>query len=305
MTVEFGVLVDVREEGAGYSAERVEEVVLADRLGFDTAWLSEHHLTPDGMLPSPLVMAGVLLARTERIRVGTNILVLPLHHPLRVAEDAAVLDLISDGRFVLGVGQGYAEREFTTFGADRRRRGALLEEGIVVLRDAWSGRLGVTPRPQHQIPIWTAGVTAPGLRRAARLGDGVIIYCATPTDLITRRQLLDKVVPEPPPLICTGIMHVDEDPDRAWSDAAPGIAYLEGEIASYGNTEPPPLHREDYLVGTPEDVAERLIQLHEATRFVQFAYWLRLPTMSHEAAMRSLELVAARVIPAVRAGVGR
>jgi alkanesulfonate monooxygenase SsuD/methylene tetrahydromethanopterin reductase-like flavin-dependent oxidoreductase (luciferase family) len=305
VTVEFGVLVDVREEGAGYSAERIEEVVAADRLGFDGAWLSEHHLTPDGMLPSPLVMAAVLAARTERIRIGTNILVLPLHHPLRIAEDAAVLDLVSGGRFVLGVGQGYAEREFAAFGADRRRRGALLEAGVEVLRDAWAGRLDVTPRPRHGIEIWAAGVTEAGLRRAARIGDGVIIYCATPADLIARRRLLDEVTSERPPLICTGIMHVAEDAEQAWAEAAPGIAYLEGEIASYGGTEPPPLRRADYLVGTPDEIAGRLIALHRETQFVQFAHWLRLPTMSHEAAMRSLELVAARVVPAVRAGVSR
>jgi alkanesulfonate monooxygenase SsuD/methylene tetrahydromethanopterin reductase-like flavin-dependent oxidoreductase (luciferase family) len=205
---------------------------------------------------------------------------------------------------MLGVGQGYSEREFTAFGVDRRRRGALLEEGVRVIRQAWAGG-EVTPRPVGDIPIHVAGVSAAGLRRAARLGDGVIIYCATPADLIARRKLLDEVVDDPPPLICTGIMHVDEDADRAWTDAAPGIAYLEGEIASYGGTEPPPLTREDYLVGTPDDVAARLIALHEETRFVHFAHWLRLPTMSHEAAMRSLELIAGRVIPAVRAGVSR
>jgi alkanesulfonate monooxygenase SsuD/methylene tetrahydromethanopterin reductase-like flavin-dependent oxidoreductase (luciferase family) len=296
--IEFGVLMDVR--GEGYGGERIEEVVVAEALGFDGVWLSEHHLTADGMLPSPLVMAAVLAARTTRIRVGTNILVLPLHHPLRVAENAAVVDLVSGGRLVLGVGQGYSEREFAAFGVDRRRRGALLEEGVRIIREA-----EVTPRPRGEIPIYVAGVTAAGLRRAARLGDGVIIYCATPADLIARRKLLDEVVDDPPPLICTGIMHVDDDADRAWAEAAPGIAYLEGEIASYGGTEPPPLQREDYLVGTPEDVAARLIALHEATRFVHFAHWLRLPTLSHDAALRSLELIAHRVIPAVRAGVGR
>lgn len=300
--IEFGVLMDVREEG--YGGDRVEEVVAADRLGFDGVWVSEHHLTGDGMLPAPLVMGAVLAARTSRIRVGTNILVLPLHHPLRVAEEAAVVDLVSGGRMMLGVGQGYSEREFAAFGVDRRQRGALLEEGVRVIREAWSSD-EVTPRPQGKIPIYVAGVTAAGLRRAARLGDGVIIYCATPADLIARRKLLDEVVDNPPPLICTGIMHVDDDADRAWADAAPGIAYLEGEIASYGGTEPPALRREDYLVGTPDDVADRLIALHEATRFVHFAHWLRLPTVSHQTAMRSLELIASQVIPAVRAGVSR
>jgi alkanesulfonate monooxygenase SsuD/methylene tetrahydromethanopterin reductase-like flavin-dependent oxidoreductase (luciferase family) len=279
---------------------RLEEVVVAEALGFDAVWLSEHHLTRDGMLPSPLVMAGVIAGRTSRIRIGTNILVLPLHHPLRVAEDAAVLDLVSGGRLMLGVGQGYSEREFAAFGVDRRRRGALLSDGVRFLREAWSGNK-VTPRPTRQIPIYTAGVTAAGLRRAAHLGDGVIIYCATPADLIARRTLLDEVAENPPRLICTGILHVDDDPDRAWADAAPGIAYLEGEIASYSNTNPPALHRRDYLVGTPEDIATRLIALHKATRFVHFAHWLRLPMLSAQAARRSLELIAHQVIPAVRA----
>ncbi|MEU4195829.1 LLM class flavin-dependent oxidoreductase [Kribbella sp. NPDC026611] len=308
MTVEFGVLVDVR--GDGYAGDVVAEVVLADELGFAGAWLSEHHLTADGMLPAPLVMAGVLLGRTARIRVGTNVLVLPLHQPIRVAEEAAVLDLVSGGRFVLGVGQGYSEREFAAFGVERRRRGVLFEDGVRVIRDAWGGSLkvdgvAVSPRPGGERPIWAAGVTAAGLRRAARVGDGIIIYCATPADLVARRRLLDEVVADSPPLICTGVMHVDEDADRAWADAAPGIGYLEGEIASYGGTEPPALRQADYLVGTPEDVARRLIALQRETRFVQFAHWMRLPGMSHEVAMRSLELVARRVVPAVRAGVGR
>ncbi|MFB6724381.1 LLM class flavin-dependent oxidoreductase [Kribbella sp. NPDC056345] len=302
MGVEFGVLVDVR--GDGYGAV-VEEVVVADGLGFGAAWLSEHHLSGDGVLPSPLVMAGVLLGRTERIRVGTNVLVLPLRHPVLVAEEVAVLDRVSGGRFVLGVGQGYAEREFEVFGVDRRRRGRLLEEGVGVIRQAWAGELGVTPRPANAVPILVAGVTGAGLTRAARVGDGVIVYCATPKDFVARRRLMEEVLTEVPPLVCTGIMHVDEDADRAWSDAAPGIAYLEGEIASYGGNEPPVLRREDYLVGTPEEVARKLIALHAETQFVEFAHWMRLPTMSHAAAMRSLELIASRVVPAVQAGVGR
>ena len=136
--------------------------MVADQLGFDGVWLSEHHLTGDGMLPAPLVMAAALAARTERIRIGTNILGLPVHHPLRVAEDAAVVDLLSDGRLTLGVGQGYSEREFAAFGVDRRRRGALLEEGVRAIRTAWSE---VTPRPHGRIPIYVAGVTAAGVER--------------------------------------------------------------------------------------------------------------------------------------------
>lgn len=318
----FGVLHDFRRPlsdvtpYAGYYAQCLGEVAEADRLGFDTVWMSEHHSTPDGMPPSPLVLAGAIAVRTSRIRIGTNILVLPLHHPVRVAEDAAVADLLSGGRLVLGVGQGYAENEFAMFGAERRHRGTLMEEAVTVLRQAWGGRVDldgrhwsfdgvpVTPLPARKIPVYVAGVTEAGLRRAARIGDGVIIYCATPADLRERRVLLDKVSGDVP-LICTSVLHVAEDADQAWAEAEPGIAYLEGEIASYSGKATGRLNRDDYLVGTPKQVADRLADLHRDVRFDHFAHWLRLPGLSHERAIDSLRLVASDVVPAATARIGQ
>lgn len=316
----FGILHDFRRppsdpgSTAQYYADCLAEVAVADQLGFDTVWMSEHHLTSDGLLPSPLVMAAAIAARTDRIRIGTNILVLPLHHPLRIAEDAAVADLISNGRLVLGMGQGYAEEEFAAFGADRRHRGSLLAEGIHLLREAWSQdqfdfdgehwsyrQLRITPRPERRIPIYVGGVTEAGLRRAARLGDAVIIYCATPVDLSARRALLDRVAPQQP-LICTSVLHVAADADQAWDEAKPGIAYLEGQIAQHGGQdEPLEADRTDYLVGTIDEVAQRLTDLHRDVRFDHFAHWARLPGLSHTRATETLELIAAELIPAVTA----
>jgi alkanesulfonate monooxygenase SsuD/methylene tetrahydromethanopterin reductase-like flavin-dependent oxidoreductase (luciferase family) len=300
----FGILHDFRQplphtvDYADYYAECLAEVAEAERLGFRTVWLSEHHLTPDGMPPSPLVLAAAIAARTTRIEIGTSVLVLPLHHPLRVAEDAALVDLLSGGRLVLGVGQGYAEREFAAFGVDRRRRGALLEESVATLRDWSHAGAPVTPSPKRTVPLYVGGVTEQGLRRAVRLGDGVIIYCGTPADLLARRALLDTI-DESTPLIATSILHVAEDADEAWERAAPGIAYLEGQIAAYAEREPGSLRREDYLVGTPEEVAARLAELRDRLRFVHFAHWARLPGMSHACALESLRLVAERVLPVV------
>ncbi|ADB33022.1 Luciferase-like monooxygenase [Kribbella flavida DSM 17836] len=314
----FGVLHDFRQPlphhaaMSRYYAESLDEVAAADQLGFDAVWMSEHHLTADGLLPSPLVMAAAIAARTTQLRIGTNILVLPLHHPLRVAEDAAVADLVSAGRLVLGVGQGYAEEEFAAFGADRRHRGTLLEEGITLLRRAWSAepinlhgehwsysQLSVTPKPERPIPIYVGGVTAAGLRRAARLGDAVIIYCAKPDELRARRALLDQVAPGTP-LTCTSILHVADDPEQAWAEVAPGIAYLEGQIATYGGRgDLPEPQRGDYLVGTPEQVTEQLVALHRDVQFDHFAHWTRLPGLSHHRALESLQLLATEVVPAV------
>ncbi|TDU87314.1 alkanesulfonate monooxygenase SsuD/methylene tetrahydromethanopterin reductase-like flavin-dependent oxidoreductase (luciferase family) [Kribbella voronezhensis] len=313
MQPSFGILHDFRqplphrESLTTYYTECLEELVIAEELGFDTVWMPEHHLAADGMLPSPLVMAAAIAARTQRIQIGTSILVLPLHHPLRIAEDAAVVDLLSGGRLVLGIGQGYAAEEFAAFGVERRRRAQLLEEGVAVLRQAWSGSpdfqgkndLQVTPKPERPIPLFIGGVTKAGLERAARLGDGVIVYCATPADLLARRRLLDELEIDLP-LVCTSVLHVAPDPDRAWAEAEPGIAYLEGQLAQYaGQGKQQRLNRDDYLVGTPAEVADRLIALGRELRFSQFAHWARLPGLSHARASETLRLVAAEVIPAV------
>jgi alkanesulfonate monooxygenase SsuD/methylene tetrahydromethanopterin reductase-like flavin-dependent oxidoreductase (luciferase family) len=310
---------------AEYYAECLDEVAEADRLGFDAIWMSEHHLTPDGFLPSPLVMAAAIAAQTNQIRIGTSILILPMHHPLRVAEDAAVADLLSGGRMTLGVGQGYVEREFAAFGVERQHRAALLEQGVDILRQAlgrgrvtihgrhWSfDDVPVTPSPLRNVPIYVGGVSGAALRRALRIGDAIIIYCATPRDLRARRALLDSLVvhtdefrtaSEPttatPPLVCTSILHVAEDPDQAWTEAAPGIAYLEGNIAKHSNAATVMQDRAQYLVGTPEDIAGRLVALHRELRFSHFAYWARLPGLSHSRAMESLNLVQSRVLPAL------
>ena len=288
----FGISHDLRRPTSDptpltdYYAQCLTEISEADRLGFDTVWLSEHHFTDDGMLPSSLVAAAAIAPRTERIGIGTNILVLPLHHPLRVAEDAAVVDLLSGGRLTLAVGQSYAAAEFAGLGVDRRERASRLEEGIAVLRQAWdepavhhAGRhwrfdgVPVRPQPQRRIPLLVGAVAERAVERAVRLGDGLIVYCGKPADVPARRQLLDRALANHPrvefPLVLTGILHVAPDADQAWAEAAPGIA-------------------------------QRLIALHRETRFDHFAHWARLPGLPHERAIETLRLVAEQVLPVVQ-----
>ena len=156
--------------------------------GFTGVWLSEHHFVDDGYLPSPLVAAAAIAARTRTMTIGTNVLLLPMHHPLRVAEDAAVVDLISGGRFVLGVGQGYVQHEFETLGFERKYRPSLFEEGIEVIRHALGRREGqptkagagsfddppFEPRPKSKLPIYVGAFADPAIDRAARLADGFL-----------------------------------------------------------------------------------------------------------------------------------
>src|SRR5919202_3821495 len=127
-----------RQPDPAHYAERLEEAVLAERLGFAAVWGSEHHAVEDGHLSQQLPFLAAVAARTSRTRVATGVLLLPVYRPRDVAEQAGVVDLIAGGRLVLGFGNGYVEREFDAFGVDRARRGQLMEEKVAYLRRAFS-----------------------------------------------------------------------------------------------------------------------------------------------------------------------
>ena len=113
----------------------------AEQLGFGSVWLSEHHFADDDYASSPLMMAAVAGVRApRRMRIGTNIIVAGLHNPIRLAEDATALSLLTGNRFELGVGLGYRELEFSGFGRTVKHRPSLLEDAIAIIRQAWSGK---------------------------------------------------------------------------------------------------------------------------------------------------------------------
>ena len=187
-------------------ARVTREVLRADELGFDYAWLAEHHFSNEyGIMPDVFVYAGYLAALTKRIKIGTAVVTLPLANPVRVAENAAFLDILSGGRFVLGLGSGYRQYEFDGFGIDFEGRRDIQEEAIPLLLDLFKkkqadhrgkhfrvkidGAYQMFPHALQEPhpPIFMAGATERSVGVAGRMGFGLLLSSWTPFDGLARQ----------------------------------------------------------------------------------------------------------------------
>jgi alkanesulfonate monooxygenase SsuD/methylene tetrahydromethanopterin reductase-like flavin-dependent oxidoreductase (luciferase family) len=219
----------------------IEMAEWADERGFDTVQFSEHHSSPDGYIPSPIVLAAAVAARTKRLKIRFGVILLPLHDPIRLAEDLAVLDIVSNGRLTVAFGAGYAAHEFEMFGVALADRVKLIEEGIAAIKSAWTGepftyrgrRARVTPTPvqQPRPAIWLGGSSPAAARRAARVADHFYSGEAGLYEAY-RAECLRLGHSDPGPFrdIGTGFFVVTDDPDREWDRMAP---YITHEMRSY------------------------------------------------------------------------
>lgn len=143
-----------------------EDARLVERLGFDSLWLSEHHVWFDGYCPAPIVAAAHALAATDRLRVGTAVTLLPLHEPAYLARVSLELHRLTGARTVLGVAAGYREEEFRAFGLSKSQRAVLMERHLATLREVWDG--------QDQPELLIGGTSSAAIERAARHGAGIL-----------------------------------------------------------------------------------------------------------------------------------
>ena len=310
---------DLRAPSFGAPAETLyraalEQCAWAEDHGFAMATLSEHHGSDDGYCPSPLVMAAAIAGRTQTLRLLIAALIVPLYDPVRLAEDLAVLDLASGGRIDVVLGAGYRAEELAMFGRDLADRGRLVEEGIAVLRAAWSGeefeyrgqRMRVTPTPARPggPGLLMGGSTPAAARRAARLGLGFVPVDTTlwpPYEEACRA--LGRDAGPAPALDGPRFIHVADDPDAAWARIAPHALH---ETNAYGGwlrsadargpyetaDDADALRtRGDYLVLTPD---ECLALTRETGSLLLHPL---MGGLDPDLAWESLELVASKVIP--------
>lgn len=208
----------------------------ADELGLDIAVFSEHHGVTDGYMSAPLTLAAAVAGRTKRLRLNIAALLLPLHDPVRIAEQMATIDLLSDSRLSLVVGLGYRHEEFEMAGVDRTKRGKLLEEYVTVMRQAWTGEpfewrgrtIRVTPKPKNPPMVLIGGSTPVAARRAARLQAGFFPAVGDAALATIYNEECAKLgfhggfiaMPGGP-----GFVHVTHDVEAAWNQIGPHALY--------------------------------------------------------------------------------
>jgi putative FMN-dependent luciferase-like monooxygenase len=301
------------------------QFVRAEELGFDTAWVAQHHFhAEEGGLPSPFVFLAQAAAKTSRIRLATGIVTLPLEAPLRVAEDAAVLWLLADGRFELGIGSGGTASSFAPFGQDNANRPAIYAAHKAALVSALRGEVLTTdggalypPAPQLVDELWEATFSAGGAERIGREGHGLMLSRTQPRREYTGHgsagdqvAIVDgyaaalPVGVEPRVMASRSVLVVDTDEEaRRWR--ARGIARSRQMLESAGVVLPgdvPDAELAGYLdlhVGTPEQVRATLTADPILSRATDIVFQPHPIDPPHEVVLRSLELIATDIAPAL------
>jgi len=257
--MELTLSYDMRAPAFGASprelyAAALDQVAWADALGFDVLGIGEHHCSPDGYNPSPLALAAAFGGRTRRILLRTSVLLAPLYDPVKLAEDAAVVQLASAGRLLLGIGGGYRPAEFAMFGKRLDERWRSIGETIAFLRQAWRGEpfewqgreCWVTPKPEPPPPILLGGGSAAAARRAARIADGWF----PPLDARLWKpyreecQKLGKPDPGAYPKHGPIFLWVSNEPERDWRRIVPHVlhqlrSYSEWTVEAFGRPAGP------------------------------------------------------------------
>ena len=305
-----------RRPWAEHYSRVLDWVVEAERLGIDSVWLSEHHGFDDGYLPQPLVLAAAIAARTSRIRIGTAVTLAPLRHPLHIAEEAALVDLVSSGRFELGLGAGYRVSEFEDFGADFDSRYRQLELAVGAIRGAWSSRL--PPPVQEPLPIWLGAFGQAGARRAGRLGAGILALSRRLHEPYLAGLAAAGLGHEAARMAGAIYMTFSDRPERDWPRVLPHVAHQwdsYSAMAIEGTDEPvrpsirPRLEATERgnsrwgRVVTPEEGVAWIREQTDGLPVVDIHFWLTVAGMPDDLVEAHLDLLARRVRPAL-AGAG-
>ena len=329
----LGIEYPAGDDPARRLAEHREQVRLARAAGFDLIGIPHHYSRgPSQWLP-PLVTAAALAADMGTMRLATTVLLLPMQHPVEVAEQAAMLDVISGGRFVFGVGAGWQPSEFRALGVPMEGRLGRLEEALTVIERLWTGepvtfhgrhfslddvRLTLRPVQRPRPPIWMgANAAAAAVRRAARLADAWIVSAHPDLDTVERHletyrqelEVLGKPFPAELPVLRN--FHVAADMETALAEARP---YFDASYEVFGDwglfadvlragtrqMRGAELRRGRLIIGSPEDCLEQIALCRERVPIGGLLLRMQWLGMPHAQVARAIELVGTKLMPALR-----
>ena len=330
--------------GAGHAemfSRATEMAQAADRMGFDSIWCAEHHFSTYGYLSRPLMLAMHLAAQTERIRVGSAVIVLPLHHPLVVAEEIATADLLSGGRLDVGLGRGYQRYEFERLGADLSESRGRFDEAIDIILDAFKGEpfshdgeyyqfdeTSIFPLPiqQPHPPIWVVGQSPESIATVAERGFNLVSggFGVSVERLAQFRKAFDAALPggkQPEGLrISTQrAVYVTHDESelpaiveqarwnmRVTLSLRQGLARVERGRAVAIPMEDEP-SSEDlldryFVMGTPDTCLRKIAELREIMGIDHFNANFWFGDMSQQQVLGSMQLFADEILPVMKSG---
>jgi alkanesulfonate monooxygenase SsuD/methylene tetrahydromethanopterin reductase-like flavin-dependent oxidoreductase (luciferase family) len=344
--IDFGVPLDFRNPARwarpfeDLYRDCIEEAVLAEELGYDHVWTTEHHFSEDSWSPSVLPILAAVAARTKQIRLGTYIVIAPLNNPIRVAEDVATVDIISRGRLDLGVGPGIDPKEFGTFGVPRKQRKARMYECLEIIRRCFTEerfsfkgkyyefpdvRMTLKPIQKPYPPLWVAAVGEKSLKDAANGG-----YHLAGSGPVHHQRAYDEALrqagrnPENHHIAQLRQLYLSDNRERAWDDIEEHLHYALGwhrqlfidaaDATLQKDSQIPPLPpaRElrnmqqlgffvPAIIGTPDDAIKMIEAYRAETRVTHLVLGTQLPGLDPRKARRSMELFAKYVIPHFRA----
>jgi probable F420-dependent oxidoreductase len=323
----------ITTEGGHFYPDALAEAIYGEELGFDSVWLEEHHGVRNHYWPSPLMCLAGYATRTSRILLGTDILVLPFYHPVRIAEDAAMLDIMSGGRFILGAAIGYKPDEFALYGAPMEKRGARFAEAIELMKRLWNeetvtyegkhyqvqnARLEPKPLSKPRLPIWLGGWGELSLQRAAELADA---WVPGPTAgleklLAAQQQYRNylKAAGRDPAMFPSPLTREVVIAEKS----AEAVALAEKHVLvnyrdEYGGGWSHPLigaedkvpvdrldalGRDRFVIGNPDECIAQIKRFRETFGVDHLVCRLYFPGISHQHIMKELELLSKEVMPA-------
>ncbi|MBS7613393.1 LLM class flavin-dependent oxidoreductase [Candidatus Bathyarchaeota archaeon] len=302
----------------------VEEVLTAEKLGFDSIWILEHHGREDMYYPSPLVALAGLASVTRRVELGSCILILPLYHPVHVAEDSAMVDLISGGRLILGVGLGYRREEYDLFQIPMKDRGRRMSESLILIRKLWMEPIvdfkgvffevrgfSLQPKPLRKPhpPIWVGGWSSQALKRAAEFGDAWFIgpvgalpdvknsYLKYMNALKSFNKTLSRL-----PLVRE--IYVAEESGEAYEKA---LKYIGGMyFKDYASWRHPlvknaksfeDVARDRFIVGSPDDCISQIERFSRELKITDVIFRVHYPGMNIEEGLKVIRLIGGKIKP--------